>query len=194
MAFAKLIPFDRPLFSAAIPGQAGRFCSESELAAVEEAAYARGVDEARGLADQQMVDMRADLGRLSEGVFDKLAAIEPALLSQLRDALPGLAVEIARRLLAGYEPPPEVVSRVCEEALTEIFPERENLELAVCPRDAALLQEVNPDWLQRYPGLRIRADSTLVPGDCLVRSRFGLTDARLSTKLTAMQNSLAPAL
>ena len=127
MAFAKLVPFDRPLAGAAIPGQAGRFCSESELSARDEAAYARGVDAARSLADQQMVDMRADIERLSEGVFKKVMTIEPALLAQLRDALPGLAVEIARRLLAGYEPPPEVVGRVCEEALAEIFPERDNL-------------------------------------------------------------------
>lgn len=192
MAFAKLIAFDRPLTGAAIPGQAGRYLSESELSARDEANYARGVDDARALADQELVEFRADIQRLSEGVFGKLSAAEPALLAQLREALPGLAVEIARRLLAGYEPPPEVVSRICEEALNEIFPERENLELLVSPRDAALLQKLNPDWLQRYPGIRIRPEPTLQPGDCQVRSRFGLTDARLEAKLAALQGSLAP--
>ena len=190
MAFAKLIPFDRPLVGAAIPGQAGRYLSESELADREEAAYARGVDAARALADQEMVDFRADIQRLSDGVFSQLSAFEPAMLAQLRDALPGLAVEIARRLLAGYEPPAEVVARICEEALAEIFPERENLELVVSPRDAALLEKLNPDWLQRYPGLRIRADATLTPGDCQVRSRFGLTDARQQTKLAVLAHGL----
>lgn len=190
MAFAKLIPFDRPLTGAAIPGQAGRFLSESELSARDEANYARGVDDARGLADQEMVEFRADIQRLSEGVFSKLEQIEPVLLGQLRDALPGLAVEIARRLLAGYEPPAEVVSRICEEALAEIFPERDNLELVISPRDAQLLERLNPDWLRRYPGLRLRSDPALTPGDCQVRSRFGLTDARLETKLSALQNSL----
>lgn len=192
VAFAKLISFDRPLTGAAIPGQAGRFLSESELAARDEAAYARGVDDARSLADQEMVEFRADIQRLSEGVFQKLQTIEPSLVSDLRDALPGLAMEIARRLLAGYEPPAEVVSKICVEALTEIFPERENLELVVSPRDAALLEALNPDWLTRYPGLRIRAEASLSPGDCQVRSRFGLTDARMQTKLAAMQNSIAP--
>lgn len=194
MAHAKIIPFDRPLVGAAIPGQAGRYCSEAELAARDEAAYARGVDAARGLADQEMVEFRADIERLSEGVFKNLTELEPVLMAQLRDALPGLAVEIARRLLAGYEPPPEVIARICEEALTEIFPERENLELVVAPRDAALLEKLNPDWLRRYPGLRIRADAALVPGDCQVHSRFGLTDARMETKLQALEHSLAPAL
>ena len=83
--------------------------------------------------------------------------------------------------------------RLCEEALTEIFPERDNLELSINPRDAALLEKLNPAWLARYPGLRIRAEASLQPGDCQVRSRFGLTDARLATKLTALEHSLAPA-
>jgi flagellar assembly protein FliH len=192
VAFAKLITFDRPLVGAAIPGQAGRYLSESELAARDEAAYARGVDAARSLADQEMVEFRADIQRLSDGVFSKLQNLEPSLVNELRDALPGLAVDIARRLLAGYEPPAEVISKICEEALAEIFPERDHLELVVSPRDAALLEKLNPDWLQRYPGLRIRAEATLSPGDCQIRSRFGLTDARMDTKLTALKNSIAP--
>ncbi len=193
MAYAKLIPFDRPLSGAAIPGTAGHFCSEAELAARDEAAYHRGIDAARAFADQQMVEFRADMQQLGDGLFKKLSTIEPSLVTQLRDALPALALDISRRLLAGYEPAPEVVSRLCEEALAELFPERENLELAVGPRDAALLEKIQPGWLSRYPGLRIRTEPTLRPGDCQIRSRFGLTDARLSTKLTALERNLAPA-
>src|SRR5581483_9668937 len=135
MAYAKLIAFDRRLSGVAIAGQAGRFYTEAELTAREQAAYQRGVDATRALADQQMVEFRADIEQLGEGVFQKLAGVEPAMLGQLRDTLPALALEIARRLLAGYEPAPEVVSRLCEEALTEIFPERDNLELSIAPRD-----------------------------------------------------------
>jgi flagellar assembly protein FliH len=167
-------------------------CSEAEVVRREAAAYQRGVDASRALADQQMVEFRVDIEQLSEGVFKKLQNLEPVVIAQLRDTLPTLAVEIARRLLAGYEPPAEVVSRICEEALNEIFPERDNLELSVSVRDAALLEKLNPEWLRRYPGLRIRPEATMRPGDCQVRSRFGLTDARLETKLSALQHSLMP--
>lgn len=193
MAFAKLIAFDRPLSGVAVPGTAGRVCSEREISAREETAYQRGVDASRALADQQMVEFRADIEQLGEGVFQKLAGVEASVVAQLRETLPSLALDIARRLLAGYEPPAEVVGRICEEALNEIFPERENLELTVAPRDAALLEKLSPAWLRRYPGLRIRADAALTTGDCQVRSRFGLTDARLETKLATMQHSLSPA-
>ncbi|MBI2516381.1 MAG: flagellar biosynthesis protein [Opitutae bacterium] len=193
MAFTKLIAFDRPLTGAVLPGGHGRLYTEAELAAETEAAYRRGVDAARGAADQQMVEFRADMEQLSDGVLRKLSEVEPAMLAQIREALPGLAVELAHRLLAGYEPSPEVVGRVCSEALEQLFPEREGLELTLCPRDAEKLTTLGPDWLQRYPGLRIRADASLASGDCQVRSRFGLTDARMETKLGALAHGLTGA-
>jgi len=193
VAFAKLIAFDRSLIGISAPGQAGRVYTEAEVAKATQAAYRRGVDDARGAADQQMVEFRADVEQLNDGILKKLSPVEPALVAGLRDALPGLALEIARRLLAGYEPPAEIVSRLCEEALAELFPERENLELVVSPRDAEFLTKLNPDWMQRYPGLRISVENTLSPGDCQVRSRFGLTDGRQQTKLTALAHSLIPA-
>jgi flagellar assembly protein FliH len=192
MAFSNLIAFDRPLAHAAIPGRADRFCTEAELAAVAEESYRRGVDATRALADQQMVESRADIAQLSEGVLGKLAGLESALLAQLQAAMPGLAVELARRLLAGYEPSADTTSRLCEEVLQELFPERENLELAVSAADAALLEKVSPEWMARYPGLRIRVEPSFQPGDCQVRSRFGLTDGRRETKLQALARGLAP--
>jgi flagellar assembly protein FliH len=193
MAHTRLIAFDRPLTGASLRGQAGRLCTEAELASQAQAAYRQGVDDARALADQQMVEFRADMGQLSDGLLQKLSSLDGLLVGQLRAELPGLAVEIARRLLAGYEPAPEVVVKLCTEALDELFPERENLELVVSPRDAALLEKLRPEWQDRYPGLRIRGDTSLAAGDCQVRSRFGLTDARLATKLTALTNTLVPA-
>lgn len=193
MAFAKLVAFDRPLAGVSAPGVTNRLFTEAEVTKATQAAYQRGVDHARAAADQQMVELRADVEQVTEGVLQKLSGIDAVLLGQLRDALPGLALEIARRLLAGYEPPAEIVSRLCEEALAELFPERENLELAVSARDADFLAKMNPVWMTRYPGLRIRVEATLQPGDCQVRSRFGLTDARRETKLNALAHSLTPA-
>ena len=190
MAFSKLIPFDRPLAGAIIPGRPGRLFTETEYHAYGEAAYRRGVDATRALADQQMVDMRAEVAHLSSGVLPQIACLEEGLMKQLRDALPALAVDIAQHLFAGYEPPAEMIERLCRDALDQLFPERENLELILCPRDTTLFSQLNPGWLERYPGLKICPDPTLSPGDCQVRSRFGLTDARQQTKLTVLSHGL----
>ncbi len=190
MSFAKLIAFDRPLTGAVLPGAKGRLYTEMEVAARADEAYRKGVDATREAVDQKLVEMRVDMEQLSDGVLRQLAGVEAALVNQLRDALPALAIDLARRLLAGYEPPPELVEKLCHEALEQLFPEREGLELSLCPRDAALLEQVNPSWLARYPGLKIKVDANLAPGDCQVRSRFGLTDARQQTKLTVLSHGL----
>jgi flagellar assembly protein FliH len=192
MAFSKLIAFDRPLSGAVLPGQ-GRVYTEAELAEKVQAAYRKGVDDTRGAADQQMVEFRHDMVQLSEGVLKKVSDLEPAVMAQLRETLPALAVEIGRRLLAGFEPSAEVVANLCHEALEHLYPERDSLELSLNARDAALLESLNPDWMKRYPGLRIRTDATLASGDCQVRSRFGLTDARQDTKLAVLTHHLTGA-
>lgn len=189
MSLSKLIAFDRPLIGAVLPG-AGRAFTEAEVAAKLEVAYHKGVDATRSMVDQKLVEMRVDMEQLSDGVLGKLATVEAAMLAQLREALPALAIDIARRLLAGYEPPAEIVDKLCHEALQQLFPEREGLELSLCPRDAALLAQVSPGWLERYPGLKIKQDANLAPGDCQVRSRFGLTDARQKTKLEVLAHGL----
>jgi len=61
---------------------------------------------------------------------------------QLRTALPDLALELARRLLA-LRAAARVAWRNCaSKALEQLYPERDNLELSVSPRDAALLAKL----------------------------------------------------
>jgi flagellar assembly protein FliH len=192
-AHNKLVAFDRPLIGVSIPGQGVRAYSEVELAAIRQKAYQEGADSAREFANQQLVEFRAEVQALQEGLFQRLAATESELQVQLRESLPALAVELARRLLAGYEPTAEQVVQLCEETLTQLYPERDNLELYLCPRDAALLDEVAQDWKTRHPGVRVVTDAALGPGDCQVRSRFGLTDARRQAKLDAITRELLSA-
>lgn len=193
MALSKLIAFDRPLSGAVVPGATRRVYTETEMNERTETAYRRGVDSTRENADQQMVEFRHDMEQLSDGVLKKLSEVEATLLAELREALPVLAVEISKRLLSGYEPPAEIVAQLCLETLEQLYPEREGLELSLSERDTELLNGLSPEWLKRYPNLRIRSDSSLQAGDCQVRSRFGLTDARQSTKLATLSHHLTGA-
>lgn len=188
-SFTRLVAFDRPLSGAAVAGQR-RTIDERELAAIRVAAYREGADAARAFADQQLVELRHDVQQLQSGLFSRLEGVEPALIAQIQSALPALAIDLVRRLLAGYEPPVEVVEKHCREVLEALYPERENLELIVCARDAEMLEKLSPAWTGRYPGLKITPDAALAPGDCQVRSRFGITDARLSAKLESFEREL----
>ena len=194
MSLSKLVVFDRPLRGAtAVVRARVRTLTEAELAELREQARREGAEDTRRFADSQMVEMRSEVQQLNESLFEALRQAESRLTEQVRAALPGLAVEIGRRLLAGWEPPVEVVAKVCREALDELFPETTGLELVLSTRDAELLEKLNPGWLREFPGLKIAVDPNLHSGDCLVRSRFGVVDARGSTRLNSLQDSLAHA-
>ena len=101
----KLVAFDRPLVGVSLPGHLGsQSYTEAEVAAIRQKAYQEGSDAAREFANQQLVEFRADVQNLQEGLFQKLAATNTDLQTQLRESLPSLAVELARQLLAGFEP------------------------------------------------------------------------------------------
>ena len=185
--------FDRPLASAVLPRFEEKLYTESELAAAREEAFQAGADSTRNFSDRQLVELRESAQALQKGLFENLKGTEDAMMGQLRASLPGLVLDIAQRLMAGFEPPVEVLEKLCCEALDQLYPERENLELIVSPRDAALLDKITPEWASRYPGLRLRADATLRPGDCQVHSRFGLIDARVSAKLAAIEHEFTGA-
>ncbi len=194
MSLSKLVVFDRPLHGAtAVVRARSRNLTEAELLDLREQARREGAEDTRRFADAQMVEMRSEVQQLNESLFEALRQAENRLGDQVRAALPELAVEIGRRLLAGWEPPVETVARICREALDELFPETSGLELAISARDAQLLETLNPGWLAEFPGLKITVDPNLHSGDCLVRSRFGVVDARGTTRLRALQDSLAHA-
>ncbi|MFA5264205.1 MAG: FliH/SctL family protein [Opitutaceae bacterium] len=195
MSFSQycLVTFDRPLLGATIPGNSSRLYSESEMSVIKAEAYREGYDTAHAFSDRQLLEFREEVQALQHGLLQTLPNIERSMLDQLRSSLPELVLEIARRLLAGYEPPAELVQKLCVETLDQLFPERENLELIVSTRDAALLTKNMKDLEARYPGLRVRPDTALSPGDCQVRSRFGLTDARQSAKLESLRHELVGA-
>ena len=194
MSLSKLVVFDRPLVGAsAVVRARTRSLTEAELLDLREQSRREGSEETRHFADSQMVEMRSEVQQLNEGLFESLRQAETRLTEQVRAALPGLAVEIGRRLLSGWEPPPATVARICYEALEELFPETAGLELVICARDAQLLEQLNPGWLAEFSALKITTDASLHPGDCLVRSRFGVVDSRGRTRLHALQESLAHA-
>lgn len=191
-----IISFDRPLTGAAVSGMAhsdsALHLADTALTEARNRGFREGETHARSLAGQEIASLRASVQTLQERLFDKLAGMEQALQAQVRAALPPLAIEVGRRLLAGYEPSTEVIERVCREALDQLHPEREGLELVVSLIDIEVLQKVLPAWRNHFPGLKLTTDDTLSSGDCLVRSRFGVTDARGAARLDALRQELIP--
>lgn len=185
-----VLAFDRPLIAVQPAVGALRLHTAGELIAARVSGYEAGQDAAHDFSNQQIVELRAEMQHLQEGILSRLEQAQDELTAQVRRALPELAVEIGQRLLAGFVPPAELVEKLCREALDQLYPERDGLELVVGPRDAAVLERLVPSWRAHFTNLRITIDDTLNPGDCLVRSRFGVTDARGESKIASLKQEL----
>lgn len=185
-----IIAFDRPLRAAQLTNNAAPVHTPAELAAARAEGFRAGEASAQSFSNQQLVELRSEVQHLQAGLFAKLAEAQEMLTAQVKAALPVLTIELGARLLGGFEPEPKLVEKMCREALDELYPERAGLELVVSPRDAAILRDITPGWATHFPNLTVTEDDTLAPGDCLVRSRFGVTDARARVKLDSLRHEL----
>lgn len=155
-----------------------------------EAAFRKGFQEANDLLARQILEQRAEIAQLQDSVFLSLAKQAEAITHQVSHMLPDLVIEIARRVLAGIEPDADAVRRIVAETLAEISPGSTDVEIWLNPKDLSLIQNLDPGLEQKFPGIALRADPELIPGDCRAKSRFGAIDARISTKLQNVARSL----
>jgi flagellar assembly protein FliH len=161
-----------------------------EMEAARQAAYQQGFADASAFVSQQMAEQRAEVIQLMEQTFKSLEEQRGELVREVGAVLPGIATEIARRVLCGLEPDRERIERVVAEVLGELAPGTRDIEIRLHSADLALLGRYEERFHERYPGLHFVADDTLTIGDCRLRSSFGLVDATIATKLETLARSL----
>jgi len=162
----------------------------SEHEAACEAAYTQGFQAANDHLAQQILEQRAELAQLQDAVFVSLSKQHESLAAQVSETLPDLAIEIVQRVLAGMKPDRETVERVLAETLAEIAPGSTDVEVFLNASDLELVGRLMKDYEHKYPGIKLSADPELLPGDCRAKSRFGMIDARVFTKLQNVARSL----
>ncbi len=164
----------------------------AELTSAREAGYRQGRAEADASFTEQLMIQRQEVLGLAEGVLRKLSDQQAALAAQAKGCVPGLVMNIVRRVLAGCESNAAQIQKITEQALAETPRSGEQpLEVFLCPSDLVLLENMNGAALrEKHPRVLLRADATLSPTDCLVRGNFGLIDARMETKLQAVERLL----
>ena len=155
-----------------------------------DAAYRKGFQDANESLTQQILEQRLEVSQLQDVLFKSLAEQSSTLAQQVSQILPELVMDIARRVMVGMEPDHATVKRIVEETLSEIAPGSADVEVMLHPNDLALVSGIEKDFDQKYPGIKLSSDPELIPGDCRARSRFGMIDARIFTKLQNVGRSL----
>jgi len=159
----------------------------------EQAAYERGRHEGENALREQLISQRNEMASLLNGVIESLRKTVPQLVQETESALIQLALESAQKIVAGMPINPKMVEAVVREALQQVE-DSADVTIQLHPEDLALLQKHKSDVLKNAPGskpLQFTASPEVTRGGCLVRTRFGIIDARRETKLDQLREAIA---
>jgi flagellar assembly protein FliH len=166
----------------------------ADLAAEREnAAYERGRHEGENALREQLISQRNEMATLLNGVIESLRNTIPQLVHETESALIQLALESSQKIVAGMPVNPKMVEAVVREALQQVE-DTADVTIQLHPEDLALLQKHKSDVLKSAPNskpLQIAASAEVTRGGCLVRTRFGIIDARRETKLDQLREAIA---
>jgi flagellar biosynthesis/type III secretory pathway protein FliH len=152
--------------------------------------YQRGFEDASAMIESQLVEQREEVLHLQQKTLQAFTDHHDTLTRQMRASLPELTIEIVRRVLCGMKPEAETVMAIVGEVMASLAPGPETVEVCLAARDLKLLESYQAGLRERYPQIEFRVDPDLQTGDCIVTSRFGALDGRLTTKLRSVERML----
>ncbi len=159
----------------------------------ENAAYERGRHEGEIALREQLIAQRNEMAALLNGVISSLQKTVPQLVHETESALIQLALESAQKIVAGMPVNPKLVESVVREALRQVEDTAE-VVIQLHPDDLALLQKHKSGVLKPPPNskpLQFSSSAEVTRGGCLLRTRFGVIDARRETKFDQLREALA---
>jgi flagellar assembly protein FliH len=159
----------------------------------EKAVYERGRHDGEIVLREQLIAQRNEMAALLNGVIGSLQKTVPQLVHETESALIQLALESAQKIVAGMPVNPKLVESVVREALQQVEDTAE-VVIQLHPDDLALLQKHKSDVLKAPPNsqpLQFSSSADVTRGGCLLRTRFGIVDARRETKLDQLREAIA---
>ncbi len=152
--------------------------------------YMRGRIEGEQILSEQLIQQRAQMQELQNGVFESLRKSIPSVVAQCEQTLIELAIEVCEKLVSGLPVSAEMVTASIREALRQIADSSE-FTVYLNPTDLELLQRMNSaSDITQHQGIRLVASSEVSRGGCMVQTRFGTIDNRRETKIKIIKQSL----
>ncbi len=158
----------------------------------EHAAYERGLREGESALREQLLQQRNEFLELQRGVLESLRQAVPLVVRDSENALISLALEAARKLVAGLPISAEMMEALVREALAQVEDGAE-ISVALHADDFALLEKGASPLLSSLvgtPKTNFRIAPEITRGGCVVQTRFGVIDARRETKLELLSQNL----
>jgi flagellar assembly protein FliH len=193
MKWSETIILAEPLHDVRATALPPESAQENRARADEQAAYERGRLDAEKNLGEQLLQQRNELLELQQGVLESLRNAVPEVIQQTEGALFQIALESAKKIVAGIPIEPALVEAVVREAVGQTK-ETAEITIQLHPDDLALLHKHPSPILQGLPEagpLKFIGSSEITRGGCLVQTRFGLLDARRETKIEQLRESIS---
>lgn len=186
------LPFAQPLRGVRLAAAAGPMTPEMRVAERERASYERGLRDGEQAMNERLMRQRRELAELQDGVLRSLREAVPRVVRDSENALIALAVEVAQKLVANIPITAETVEACVREALSQVE-ESAEFTILLHPEDLALLRRHNSALLgdeAAHARMHFQSSPEVTRGGCLVRSRFGVVDARRETRAELLRKAL----
>lgn len=186
------IRFSHPVRDVVLSGRAGAGGSTVDWEAECQAAYERGRTEGENALGEQLVQQRAEVKHLVEGVLQSLQQAVPQVIRDTEVHLVELTLQIAQKLVGELPVTSDMVEAVVRDALEQVEGAAD-FHIRLHPADLELLQKIGSPLLGTAGETRtahFHSSAEVTRGGCLVQTRFGVIDARRETKLDLLKRSL----
>jgi flagellar biosynthesis/type III secretory pathway protein FliH len=164
----------------------------SEAQTDAQAAYDRGRSDVEAVCQRQIVEARREMSQLQNEVLASIQSRFAEFEEQFDRQLPDLVLSIVGKIWEGVRMDRETVLKAIDAALEQVGSDTTKLVVRLSKGDAALLQE-SESFMSRYPDLSIETDPELGTGDVVIRSRFGVVDSRVGTKIRRIEQEIRKA-
>ena len=178
-----------------------------------------GKKEATQFYQGEILQLREEIAENQKNLLSSISEKVDATLNELDKRLPDLVTSIVERVLPEVNIDGDQVKSIVVSMIEEFSNGEEKLDVFLCKQDLDLLKalsntanEVSDDdtddgfasaiagifdglegddsLIDGYPNVKFHQDDSLLPGDCQVKSRYGLLDGRISTKLRKVHQEL----
>ena len=113
------------------------------------------------------------------------------MVEQFKTGIPDLLIEISKKVLGVISIEKEQILSIIDEVLSECSLEDKKLLLYLSKEDMEILKKCNVEEKNKYQHIQFEEDEHLQRGDCVVKTDFGILDARMDTKLDQIKKEIS---
>jgi len=152
-----------------------------------EESFARGVQITKDEYKVLLQKEETSWAQYQASVLEKLQERYEAWLNEFIALLPDYLTTIVEHLLPKAEIKLETMEELVSLLLKEGNEKQQKITVFLSEKDAKWLKALNEKFNAEYPLLNFETDSSLVSGDCRLKTTWGEIDGRLKTRLEELK-------